>query len=300
MFLFVGSERSLLVDTGMDGTVGATILPYLERAGVDPDSIRYVLTSHSDFDHSAGNGALRDAAPAALFCCHELDRPLVEDVEQLIERRYREFRDDHGIDNPEETRELIRARSRHVPVDIGLRGGELVQLGDGWRLELLHVPGHTRGHLAVWDSRSRTAVIADASLADAVLTTEGAAAFPPTYRYTETYIGSTQRLAALGAETLATSHYPLKQGPRVEEFLASSLAFVDRLEETLRAELQGADGWLTARALVQRLGPKTGGWPREADQALIFPLAGHLERLLAHGRIEQSRPDRHLAWRWLR
>ena len=58
-----------------------------------------MLVSHADFDHSAGNASVREAAPHARFMCHDLDRVMVEDIERLIWDRYGEFIADHGIDD---------------------------------------------------------------------------------------------------------------------------------------------------------------------------------------------------------
>ncbi|MEZ4659127.1 MAG: MBL fold metallo-hydrolase [Caldilineaceae bacterium] len=109
VYLLVGSECALLVDTGIDSTPHTYIAPYLDAIGVAPAQIRYVITSHSDFDHTAGNGALAELAPQALFLCHALDRPLVEDIELMISDRYGEFRADHGVD------ERMRAKPLSAP-----------------------------------------------------------------------------------------------------------------------------------------------------------------------------------------
>jgi glyoxylase-like metal-dependent hydrolase (beta-lactamase superfamily II) len=50
------------------------------------------------------------------------------------------------------------------PIDFGLRGGETFRLGPEWRVEIMHLPGHSLGHLGVWDPRSGVAIITDAVL----------------------------------------------------------------------------------------------------------------------------------------
>src|SRR3712207_9003117 len=42
------------------------------------------------------------------------------------------------------------------PVDAGLRGGETMRLGPDRRIEILHLPGHTLGHLGFWRSEEHT------------------------------------------------------------------------------------------------------------------------------------------------
>src|SRR6185503_2367004 len=88
MHLLVGDECALLFDTGMDRMPYEFILPYLEKIGVPPAKVRYVINSHADFDHTAGNGSMKEIAPQAIFMCHRLDQAMVEDIEVMINDRY--------------------------------------------------------------------------------------------------------------------------------------------------------------------------------------------------------------------
>jgi glyoxylase-like metal-dependent hydrolase (beta-lactamase superfamily II) len=297
VYLFSGTRAALLFDTAIGPAVGAHVAPYLEHAGVDPARIRYVVNSHCDWDHHGGNGALRDLAPAAVFCCHELDRPLIEDADLLFARRYDELAAD-GITEPAATRAFVAANTRQVAMDLGLSGGERFCLGSGWAVDLLHTPGHSRGHVSIYDPRSRTAVVGDAVLGNAVLRADGSPAFPPTYRYVDTYLATVHRLQAIAPDRLLTAHYPVYSGPDAAEFLGETRAFADRAEAALRAELAAAAAPLTMHALTERLGPRLGHWPAEASQFLSQPLLGHLERLERYGLVGLYREDGRTAYKW--
>ena len=288
-YLLNGPDVALLIDTGMDDTPRNYIAPYLEQIGVPLAKLRYVLTSHADFDHSAGNRSLRELAPHALFLCHALDRPMIEDLELMISARYGEFAADHGIDESDESKSFIRNSARHVPVDISLQGGEAIRLGADWTVQVLHTPGHSRGHLSVYAARSETLIICDAALWNAVLRKDGKPAFPPTYRYVESYIATIQRFQAMRVATLLTSHYPIYRGAAVAEFLAESRAYVDRVDQTLLDTLAKAPTPPTMRELCAELGPKLGEWPDAASIYLVNPLQGHLERLVQYGVVETGR-----------
>lgn len=292
MHLLVGDVAALLFDTGMDQMPYEYILPYLEQIGLSPSKIRYVLTSHADFDHSAGNASIREIVPDAIFMCHHLDQPMVEDIEVMIRDRYGEFAADHDIDESDESKAFIRAQSRHVHMNITVSGGEYIRLGRDWTVEVLHTPGHSRGHLTLHDPHSQTLIICDATLWNAVLRKDGTPAFPPTYRYTDTYVASMNRFAGMNVQTLLTSHYPIYTGARVYEFLAESRAYVDRVDQALLQELAGASGPRTMRELITALSPKLGEWPEAAGVYLVFPLSGHLERLVQYGRVEIGRRGR--------
>ncbi|MBI2942236.1 MAG: MBL fold metallo-hydrolase [Chloroflexi bacterium] len=298
LYLLVGDERALLVDTGIDATPRESLLPYLTAQGIRPEQIGYVLISHPDLDHLGGNASVRELIPTALFLCHDLDRWLSESIERVIQERYGEFAADHGIAESEESNAWVRANARCVSIDVGLTGGERIRLGPDWHVEVLHTPGHSRGHLSVHDPRSRSTIIADAILWNAVLTRDGAPAFPPTYRYVDTYLASLHRLQGMPIDTLLTSHYPVYRGAAVAEFLGESRVFADRVDGALRDELRGARTTRTTRELIETLSPRLGGWPAAAASALAFPLVGHLERLLQHGLVETERHDGLIAWRW--
>lgn len=288
VYLFAGSERGLLVDTATDQTGAKYVGQYLDHIGYEAGKVRYVLNTHSDWDHIAGNRAIRELAPDAVVACHELDRPMIEDIERMIADRYCEFAADHGFTESDESKAAIRDGTRTVPIDVGLMGGETLHLGRGWRVEVVHTPGHSWGSISVYDPRSAALVVGDAVLGDAVPFADGRPAFPPTYRYVDSYVSSAKRMQGLAVHALLSSHYPIYDHRAGREFLAVTLGYVDRVETALRRAL--ADGQpRSMRQLARELGPTLGSWPEEASEALAFPFAGHLERLLSH-RLIEARP----------
>lgn len=290
MHLLVGDDCALLFDTGMDRMPYDYVLPYLDQIGISPTQIHYVLTSHADFDHTAGNASMKEIAPGAIFLCHALDQAMIEDVETLIRDRYSEFEADHGLGETDKSKAYIREQSRHVPVDIALTGGEKIRLGADWQVEVLHTPGHSRGHVTIWDPRSATLIICDATLYNAVLFKNGKPAFPPTYRYVDAYVATMNRFAGIPAQTMLTSHYPIYRGVQIAEFIAESRAYVERVEQTILQAL--ADGEpRTMRQLIEQTARSLGEWPESASIYLMHPFAGHLERLVQYGVLKTGRRD---------
>ena len=77
-------------DPVLDGMPEQYLVPYMDEIGLKPEKIRYVINSHADFDHTAGNASVRELCPQAVFMCHDLDRHMVEDIEAMIRLRYSE------------------------------------------------------------------------------------------------------------------------------------------------------------------------------------------------------------------
>jgi glyoxylase-like metal-dependent hydrolase (beta-lactamase superfamily II) len=211
-------HRSLLVDTGVKETPADVILPALD--GLRPD---FVLISHADVDHFGGNAAIREAAPDAIFCAHEADVPWIEDSELILRERYGWY-EAYGIGYPEETFAWLRdAMGPDVPIDLRLRGGEVFRLGVRLAVEILPLPGHSPGHVGIWEPSSRTAIVMDAVMANGLLDTDGTVIHPPPIVDITGYENSVRLLQSLAPERLLTAHYDVIEGAEVGRFLADSL-----------------------------------------------------------------------------
>jgi glyoxylase-like metal-dependent hydrolase (beta-lactamase superfamily II) len=228
--------------------------------------------------------------------CHLLDLTMVEDMERILRDRYDELGRDHGFYESDEGKAAMRASARTTPVDVALSGGERIRLGKDWWVEVWHTPGHSRGHITVHDPRSGSLIICDAALYHAVLRTNGEPAFPPTYRFVDSYVATLQRLEAAQPALLLTSHYPVYDPVEAVDFLAESRAFVERVDDALLGVLRKAQEPRTLRQLVDELGPRLGAWPLAANPALSQPLYGHLERMTSYGLVRQTRSSEWVAF----
>ena len=297
VYLLVGAERAVLIDTGVAGTVGDVVLPYAESIGLDPDHVKLVLVSHADVDHSGDTAAAIAAFPAALLACHRDDAAEVSDIELMIADRYGQFSADHGIADPPEATAWVRSAGRSVPVQLQFSGGERIRMEEGWEVEILHTPGHSRGHLTVWDPRSRAAITLDAVLGRTIATTAGKPAFPPTYRDVGPYRASIDAVAALDPAFILASHEPVMAGAAGKAFLDESREFSRGAEEHLLDILRDCGPTATI-SLLHAVGPRLGTWPVEAVLcALAFPIVGELEHSVRNGRVRAGRgPDGLITW----
>jgi glyoxylase-like metal-dependent hydrolase (beta-lactamase superfamily II) len=253
-YVVAGRDRSVLVDTGLADTPAAVIDPYLKSIGVEPT---FVLSSHADNDHVGGNRAFHDAHPEAIFMCHELDRRWVESNEALVRENYG-WHAAYGFP-PMDAAELLESMSGDSPVDVGLSGGETIRLDADRVLEVLHLPGHTPGHIGFWDEHTQAAIIIDAVLADGIYDRARNKLIPPRYYDLQALRETIDQLEALRPELLLTAHYPVLDRAEALEWLAIGRAFVDDVEQAVRAAQ--TDGVTDLWELTQRVDAHVGPYP---------------------------------------
>ena len=286
-------ERTLLVDTGVEETPADVILPFLADAGFDPAELDLILNTHADVDHFGGNAAMREAATRALVCAHALDAAWIESRELILRERYGWYAG-HGIGYDPETAAWLRdAMGPDVPVDIRLQGGEVFRLGPSLEAHVLHLPGHSRGHIGLWVPSSRTAIVQDAVMASGLLDTEHKVIHPPPYFDAAAYEASARLLVSLEPERLLTAHYDVIEGTDVDRFLDDTIEFVREARDVVE-EIVIADRELTLASALAAAGPRLGPFTSMPNE-LAGPLRAHLRELVAAGRAEES-PDG-LTWR---
>lgn len=295
--LLIGSQASMLIDTACAHNPAQDILPYMQTIGFDPAALTYVLITHSDLDHQGGNQPMKKAAPQAIFMCHHLDQPWIDDTEALINGRYAQFEQDHAIGYGEEGKAGIRADCLSVPVDMTLRGGETFRLGPDWRVEAMHTPGHTWGHTAVYDPRSKTLISGEASMWNAILDDDWVPAMPPTYCYVDTYLATQERLLSMDIDLLSSAHWPLQAGSDVAAYVSTGRDYCLQVERTLLS-FAGEKPGFTLREAIETLGPTLGAWPAAANQDFSYGMLGNLDSLTKRGLLARGRnADNLVVWR---
>ncbi len=290
-YLFVG-EIVVLLDTGIHTTPVTAIFPYMEKLGLAPRRLTLALTLHADLDHQGGNFVLRDASSATLLACHRADRALIENPEKLYARRLNHLARRWGAGMP---RDYLAYAGRPAAIQVAFSGGERLRLGPDWQLEIWHVPGHSQGHLAVYDARHRAAFTSDAVQALGCPTISGGLAFAPTYYAVGAYLSTIHFLEQMPIEHLYTGHWPEAHGAQVSEFLAASRGFVERVEEWLPRILRAHPRGATLNEIIAAIAPRLGDWPRAQDTMLQWALHGHLVRLRQRGLVQA---DKNAPARW--
>lgn len=297
-YLLLG-ERSMLVDTGINTTPEEVILPFFQTVGLDPAGLDYVLISHADVDHFGGNAAIREAAPRAVFMAHDADADWVGDRERTLRERYGWYAA-HGpqVDYDAETKAFLRdGMGADVPVDLRLDGGERIRIGPDLTVTVITVPGHSMGHLGLWDAVSRTVIVIDGVLGGGLLNFDGAVIHPPPYMDAAVYESTIARVKLLRPERLLTAHYEVMEGRQVDDFLDLSSDFVRRARAAVEATLK-EDKVVTLALLLATLAPELGPFTSFPNE-LAGPLRAHVRELVAIGLADEDTNAQPVRWRWI-
>ncbi len=291
-YLFVGSNV-VLVDTGIAETPEKTIFPYLEKLKIKPDQLTLAVTTHSDLDHQGGNDSIKRASPRTWLACGEADRALVEDPRFLYDRRYNFLRADHDVGfDPEPSPDAGKPRK----LDVVFTGGEKVRLRDDWELEILHVPGHSHGHLAFYDPEHKAAFVGDAIHGRGCPKAAGGLAIPVTYYYVDLYLSTLRYFEGLAIDVLYSGHWPVMRGEEVRDFIAESRQTVELLDRVILASLEKQPAGLTMKELIDAVSNAVGDWPKESWALAMFAVKGHMDRLEQQAKVRALRGTRPVKW----
>ncbi|HVA00085.1 MAG TPA: MBL fold metallo-hydrolase [Terriglobia bacterium] len=291
-YIFVG-DNIVLVDTGVAETPEKTIFPFFDQLKIKPQQLTLAVTTHSDLDHQGGNDAIKNLSPKTLLSCGEADRELVEDPSTLFRNRYNFLQEDHGVGFEAEPSPDAGKRRR---MDLCFTGGESLQLADDWSLEILHVPGHSRGHLALYDPKRRALFSSDAVHGRGCPKATGELAIPVTYYHIDTYLATIRFIEHLPIDVLYTGHWPIMEGEEVQEFLAESRRTVEVADRAILQSLAKNPSGVTMKDLIDAVGSAMGDWPQETWFFAMFPIKGHMDRLEQHGKVKQVRGARPAKW----
>jgi glyoxylase-like metal-dependent hydrolase (beta-lactamase superfamily II) len=193
-----GRDRDLVVDTGNGiGDLRAELAPLVDGRPV------VAVATHHHFDHIGGIHAFEER------WCHEADADglRVPDGLALLRSDFREGLEDeirwYGYEPPEVVITALPSAAfdlagwRTSPTEPTriLQEGDVVDLGDR-AFEVLHVPGHTAGSIALWDAVSGLLFTGDTAALDDPLYAEDEAAF----------VASLVRLRGLPVEFVCPGH----------------------------------------------------------------------------------------------
>jgi glyoxylase-like metal-dependent hydrolase (beta-lactamase superfamily II) len=225
----VRGEKLALIDSGAADSPAAAVEPALRELGLGWADLDYLINTHGHKDHAGGNGELKAAAPWVEIALHRGDAYLAAgpeahlnsptDMSFAIRLMGREDL------LPEYEVTLRKVVGRSVGVDRELEDGDVVDLGRGVRLAVVHTPGHTVGSCCFFWEAGGVLFSGDAVQGHGWRPGNG-----PVY-HDAVYVRSLDRIEALGPETLCMGHTfgwsgvlndPVRRGGEIAATIASS------------------------------------------------------------------------------
>lgn len=213
-----GSERDLLVDTGMGLSKLRARFPELfEREPI-------VFVTHGHYDHTGGAHEFADVR------CHAAEIPALEKPEEatLITAEFGEsFAEAMALTSPDGVapeflidalpveRYDVLAYDVEPVTPIPLLDGDRIDLGDRV-FEVLHLPGHTPGSAALFERDTRTLFSGD-TVYDGELLDELPESNIPDY------VASMRRLMTVEPNVVHAGHDPSFDGDRLLELIDAYL-----------------------------------------------------------------------------
>jgi hydroxyacylglutathione hydrolase len=236
VYLIYG-EQICLIDSGVASSE-KIIFDYMKKTGKSPDDISHLVLTHSHPDHIGAAQAVKRAS-----CCkvtaHTAEIAWIEDVDlQARERPVPGFN-------------LLVGGS--VKVDRPLRDGDVLNLGDGLNLSVIHTPGHSQGSISFWLPEDKALFSADAVPIVGDL---------PIYDDVLESARSIKRLRALeGIEFLLASWDDPRQGVMAYRTMDSGLRYLQRIHEAVKkveGDSRDLDPMELCRRVLKELGmPET-------------------------------------------
>ena len=284
MHLLVG-EKTLLVDSGFPWTATETILPYLEQANLPANRLDWLVVTHASADHHGGNSAVRARYPDVCITAHELDAQATTDGETFV-REHGDVLVEYGFDPGVASPNSPAFREWHgepAGVDWRVEGGERIDLRAGRTVTLVHAPGHTPGHLMVYDDAHGALIAGDALMGNGVPDVHGQLVMPPHYFEVDWYLRTIAAARTLAPRLILATHYPPIAGNAVEEFLQASEVFVETCNTMMQEIMEGATAPLGMPAIIQALRGRLG--IPEADYQYALLARAHLRHLQEKGQL---------------
>ena len=190
--------------------------------------------------------------------------------------------------------QFLASHGQEVAVDRKVRGEETFDLGDGLSAILKHTPGHTPGHLMVFDEERGVLFAGDGIMGDGILAEGGNPLMPPHYFHPTWYLNTIRLIQILAPKHILATHFPPFHGDHAQDFVASSEGFVSRYEAWLLETLKSFNAPATIPLIVSA-SQRHLGIPNADYQHGLLARA-HLLDLEERGLVTRRRDQHETMW----
>lgn len=268
-------SHSVLIADRVRAVIDASSDQKKLQAFKDQGRVDYLITSHAHEDHLIFNYLFRDSE----FGAHPADAPHFASIDSLID-----CYGDMSQEDFAKWRHFLENDCHYWPrkAEISLLDGMIVDFGST-KMEVIHTPGHTKGHLAFYFLPQKIMFTADLDL-----TKFGAYYADRGSDIAET-ISSLKRLQNYEVETYLTSHGKgiFDGDPQhIERYLQIIFAREERLIELLQSGPKTLGQIVAAGIIYGKKSIATGPWDLSLSEKMM--MLKHLERLTHQDRVKQE------------
>lgn len=153
-----GSGDLSIVDTGLTGK-GSYKVDSIKALGIEPADVKRVIMTHTHLDHIGCLAEIQKAFPGAELWVHKLEADLLEKGDDRAVYGMEMFK---GMC---QTQFGLAADAFTFNVDRKLEGGETLEIG-GMIWDVLHIPGHSMGGIALYEPVGKILIPGDVVYAD--------------------------------------------------------------------------------------------------------------------------------------
>ncbi len=197
IYLVDGGNECALIDAGT-GEGGEYVIRNVERAGVDPSRIKYLVITHCHIDHAGGAPGLKERLGLTTIC-HEKCAEIL-----AIGNDPRTAAGWYGMKIPP------------MRIDVTFSGDEyILQVADA-KLVLIFTPGHSPGSICAYLDRDNERVLFGQDVHGPI--------HPVLASDPDLYRASLKKLLALKADVLCEGHFGVyRRAEDVEAYIKSYL-----------------------------------------------------------------------------
>lgn len=243
VYIIESQGEALIIDAGYDNPEALhQILQTIEAVG--SPRVKAIVLTHHHRDHCPGAQALATRLNCPVLC-HALEKEQV--AEQITP----------------------------VPVNTLLEEGDILEVGD-LQLQVLHTPGHARGHISLWLEQNNILFAGDN------IVTEGTTWIGPPDGDMIDYLATLRRLQSLNPALIAPGHGEIINNPqeKIQFFIDRRLEREQQLLQLLTEHPRTVEDLLSI-IYKNQVHPSVI-WVAERT------IQGHLQKLLAENKIHQK------------
>jgi len=207
----IEDEQPTLIDAGYrDEASLKQIRQTLRNMNYNVEDLALIVNTHSHHDHTGGNEGLQKSSGAQIVA-HSLEAEVILNPKKAWEKGLKDLQDlvnASGIPKHVELnvmRMRMEAEPSRVNVSINrtLEDGNVLNIGSTY-LEILHTPGHSPGHICLYDSDRKILFSGDHILLHTTPNIDKLKSFTDSLRKTLNY----------DADLIAPGHEPIIKRPK--------------------------------------------------------------------------------------